>query len=207
MSKSNLLTKCTCNLARFALKLADIFKPHTTALIDLALRIWIALVFWKSGVIKIANWDVTLILFKEEHPVPGLSPEMAAYLGTFNELVMPILLVIGLGARFAAIALLVSTAIIQFTYLNSHEHFIWALVLGAIMIRGAGLYSLDFFVRQKHGSNPDASVGKFSRYIAFSIVSMLNVIALHEIIAIVFESVDPWLGDLLSWWQSLGALA
>ena len=204
MSKCRNLNICVLNLSKSLINLSDIIKPHTTALIDLALRVWIAIIFWKSGVIKVGNWDVTLLLFEDEHPVPGLSPEIAAYLGTFNEIALPILLVIGLCGRIAAIGLLISTAIIQFTYIHSHEHFIWAMVLLAIIMRGSGLYSMDYFIRQKY-MGTDIEVGKFSNYLAAMVVFILTIIVAHEAIAIMVDSVEPWLEQFLDCWGKIGA--
>ena len=56
---------------------------------DLAIRLWIANVFFKSGLTKLANWDGTLALFANEYQVPLLSPTLAAYAGTATELIFP----------------------------------------------------------------------------------------------------------------------
>lgn len=64
------------------------------------------MVFFQSGLAKIASWDATLWLFEEgTYVVPLLPPVPAAYLGTAAELCLPVLLVLGLGGRFAALAL------------------------------------------------------------------------------------------------------
>ncbi|HEU0204348.1 MAG TPA: DoxX family protein, partial [Burkholderiaceae bacterium] len=65
--------------------------------IDLTVRLWVAAVFFKSGLTKIQSWDTTLLLFENEYQVPFLSPETAALLGTGAELVLPVLLALGLG--------------------------------------------------------------------------------------------------------------
>lgn len=81
----------------------DSFAPA----IDLLIRLWVANVFWKSGLTKIATWDSTLYLFEYEYAVPLLSPEVAAVIGTGVELAMPILLVVGLATRLSATVLFV----------------------------------------------------------------------------------------------------
>ena len=45
---------------------------------DLAARLWIARVFFLSGLVKIRDWDATIDLFQEEYKVPILPPEVAA---------------------------------------------------------------------------------------------------------------------------------
>ena len=52
-------------------------------------RLWVAWVFFNSGLIKISSWDSTLYLFELEYQVPILPWELAAYLGTAAELVLP----------------------------------------------------------------------------------------------------------------------
>ena len=71
----------------------------------LAARLYIAQVFFLSGLTKIRDWESTLFLFHEEYKVPLLSPALAAVMGTTGELALPALLVLGLGGRFAALGL------------------------------------------------------------------------------------------------------
>lgn len=124
-----------------------------------AIRLWVANVFWTSALLKLpagflglgqGDWDVTLLLFEDEHPVPGLPPVVAAYMGTAVEFLAPIALVLGLGGRVAAVALLVMTAVIEFTYQSSPEHLIWAIFLGTILLQGPGKLSVDHFIRKKY---------------------------------------------------------
>ena len=54
------------------------------------IRVWMANVFWKSGIIKWnQDWDTVVFLFTEEHPVPFLPPEVAAASGMLFELLCP----------------------------------------------------------------------------------------------------------------------
>lgn len=115
----------------------------------LGMRLWVANVFWKAGLTKIANWDLTVSLFEDEYKVPVLSPEIAAYMGTAAELTAPILIAVGLGARFGALALLVMTTVIEFTYLSFPIHQVWALMLLLIITQGPGKLSVDYFIRKK----------------------------------------------------------
>src|SRR5438034_9768861 len=68
-------------------------------LVDLAVRLYVANVFWKSGLTKISSWDTTIQLFTYEYRVPVLSPEVAAVLATAVELGGSVLLALGFASR------------------------------------------------------------------------------------------------------------
>jgi putative oxidoreductase len=112
-------------------------------------RLWLAKVFFMAGLTKIDSWESTLLLFEHEYAVPFLPVAFAAFSATFFELVVPPLLVLGLFTRFAAIPLLVMTAVIEFTYNSYLEHTYWALLFGILITYGAGRLSLDHLVAQK----------------------------------------------------------
>ncbi len=116
----------------------------------LVLRVAVANVFWSSAMTKLPNWDSTLALFRDEYRVPLLSPEIAAYLATSIELSMPVLLILGLGTRFAAAVLLGMTAVIEiFVYpLAWPTHIQWAAMLLVLLCRGPGALALDRLVRR-----------------------------------------------------------
>ena len=118
----------------------------------LLLRIWIADVFFTSGLAKINDWESTLALFQYEHPVPGLPVPLAAVMGTGVELICPVLLVLGLGTRFAAIPLLVMVAVIELTYMPHKDHQAWALVLLVLLTVGAGKWSFDALLARRYFS-------------------------------------------------------
>lgn len=114
-------------------------------------RVSMGLVFWRSGQSKLASWDTTLLLFREEYRVPVLPPEFAAYLATGVELTAPVLLVVGLAARLGAAAMLGMALVIQlFVYPQSYpDHLLWAGPLLYLVLRGPGVLSLDHLVRRR----------------------------------------------------------
>jgi putative oxidoreductase len=122
-------------------------------LADLAVRLYVASVFWESGLVKIASWQSTLALFEDEYHVPLLPPEMAAYLATGVELGGAALLAIGLGGRAAAVALSVLNvvAVISYPELSDtgvRNHLYWGLFLLLFAVHGPGMLSTDYLVRK-----------------------------------------------------------
>jgi NADH dehydrogenase/putative oxidoreductase len=115
-------------------------------LFDLFIRLWLASIFFTSGMLKLDGWWATVQLYTSEHPIPGLSPQLAAIIGTGIELICPILLVAGLMTRLAAIPLLLTTAFLQLTYKDLNIHLYWMMLLGYLVVRGAGAISLDHFI-------------------------------------------------------------
>jgi putative oxidoreductase len=120
---------------------------------NLALRLYVAQVFLASGQTKIQSWDTTLQLFQYEYHVPLLSPTVAAYAGTFTELFFPVLLVLGLGGRFAALVLFVFNiiAVVSYPELNAaglEQHKVWGLMLLALLLHGPGKLSADHLIKK-----------------------------------------------------------
>ena len=118
---------------------------------DLLIRLWIANIFWKAGMVKIASWESTLYLFEYEYQVPFIPPEIAAYLGTGVELSMPILLALGLATRYSALVLFVFNiiAVVSYPTLNEigiKDHQYWGMLLLVPLFHGAGRLSLDHLV-------------------------------------------------------------
>jgi len=135
-------------IAGFATGAIAAFERIPHWLIALAARIFPAAVFWQSGRTKVEGWMVTdnaVFLFREEYKLPLIDPSIAAHLAAMAEHLFPILLVLGLGTRFAALALLLMTLIIQlFVYPGAWPtHGTWAACFLILMARGPGVVSLD----------------------------------------------------------------
>lgn len=127
---------------------------HLAPAVDLLLRLWVANVFWKSGLTKIATWDSTLYLFEYEYAVPLLSTEAAAVIGTSVELLMPLLLFVGLATRFSASVLFVFNiaAVLSFpalNFLDAKDHQYWGLLLLITMVHGPGRLSFDYYLKKR----------------------------------------------------------
>jgi putative oxidoreductase len=119
------------------------------ALLAIPLRLAVATVFWDSAMTKLANWDTAVALFADEYRLPLLPPELAAYIAVSIELSTPVLLVLGLATRAAALVLLGMTAVIEILVYPQAwpTHLQWAAMLLVLACRGAGAVSLDRWVR------------------------------------------------------------
>ena len=122
---------------------------------QLFFRFGMALVFWRSAQSKLASWDTTITLFREEYRVPVLPPELAAYLAATVELTTPVLLVLGLATRLGAAAMLGMALVIQvFVYPENYpDHILWAGPLLYLILRGPGVVSLDHLIRRRFGTS------------------------------------------------------
>jgi putative oxidoreductase len=112
---------------------------------QLLFRLAVGSVFLKAGLTKIASWESTVALFRDEYQVPVLPAELAATLATTFEIGCSTLLILGLGTRLAALPLLGMIGVIQlFVYPSAWaEHLTWGSILVAVLTRGAGTASLD----------------------------------------------------------------
>jgi putative oxidoreductase len=125
----------------------------------LAARLHVAQVFFLSGLTKIRDWDTTLALFADEYKVPLLPPVLAAPLGTAGELLLPVLLVLGLGGRFAALGLSVVNAVAVLSLAEIapaalQQHVFWGALLAGLAIYGPGAWSLDRLLRPRLAGAP-----------------------------------------------------
>src|SRR5262245_23176366 len=114
------------HFARQALRLAP--------LAQLALRFALAVPFFRSGLTKWDSFgrlsDSTVYLFSEEFRLHLFGAEVRypfpvfmAHASGCAEILLPVLLVLGLGTRFAALGLLFMTGIIQLTVPDGWANF------------------------------------------------------------------------------------
>jgi putative oxidoreductase len=117
-------------------------------------RLYIAWTFFKAGLTKINDWDSTLLLFEYEYDVPLISYELAAYMGTFGELVLPAFLALGFLTRINAVGLFIVNVIAVISLPDMppaayNLHVIWAAVIGLNIFWGAGRISVDHYLAIK----------------------------------------------------------
>jgi NADH dehydrogenase/putative oxidoreductase len=114
--------------------------------IKLLLRCWIAVLLFRSGVMKITHFDMTQMLFHAQSAQELLPPELAARLTILIELVCLVFLVLGMGTRITAVVLIGLSALVDPTYQQSIDLAYYLMVLGLIALRGPGALSIDSFV-------------------------------------------------------------
>ena len=117
-------------------------------LFALVLRLYVARVFFASGLIKLQDWNSTLALFANEFHVPVLPPQAAALLGTGAEIFLPVFLALGIGTRLSALALFVFNivAVISYPDLSDaglKDHVLWGALLLVTLVYGPGKLVLD----------------------------------------------------------------
>ena len=122
--------------------------------VDLLIRLYVANVFWKSGLTKIASWPTTLALFQNEYAVPWLPPEVAAVLAAGIELSMPVLLVLGLAGRLSALVLFLFNIMAVVSYpeltdLARQHHYYWGMLLAFLVAHGCGRLTVDHLLCRK----------------------------------------------------------
>jgi putative oxidoreductase len=122
--------------------------------IALCARVFPAAVFWQSGQTKVAGFHLkpsAIALFQNEYQLPVIDPTAAAYLSALGEHVLPVLLVLGLATRFAALGLLFMSAVIEiFVYpLAWPTHGVWATCFLLLIARGPGEISLDYLIARR----------------------------------------------------------
>ena len=119
---------------------------------DLSVRLYLAHIFWKGGMVKLSSWMSTVMLFTMVYDVPYLPPEIAAYLSTAVELGGSFLLAIGLAGRWAALSLfgLNIVAALSYGQLSEaalQESFYWGVLFLYLVLHGPGLLSVDTLLR------------------------------------------------------------
>lgn len=146
---------------------------------ELTNRVWVALVFWRSGMNKVNANEFTLeYLFTTQHPVPPLPADLAANLAMFGETVFPVLVILGLFGRWSAGALFMVNLVAYYGVVNGialdasnwpnaslalHHHYLYGAMLLFAVYRGPGLFSVDtlaeFAAKRLGGRTASAGAG------------------------------------------------
>lgn len=151
-------------IARLINQAAALLASIPASIPLLALRLALAIPFFKSGLTK---WDGFLqlsggaqFLFTQEFKLHILGSEIPypfpipmAYAAGIGEIVLPILLVLGLCTRFAALGILAMTAVIQLTVPDgwANFHLPWAAMALSLVVFGSGQIAIDALLRRQFG--------------------------------------------------------
>ena len=133
---------------------ASHLPEYLAPMMDIGLRLYLASVFFKSGLTKVQSWDSTLYLFNDVYAVPLLPPDVAAYLATGAELGLSTLLVLGLFGRFAAAGLSILNAVAVISYADLSEagfnqHISWGILLGVLLVTSRWQWSVDSWLEKQ----------------------------------------------------------
>lgn len=152
------MMKKLCDMLGLAYRFDDVLADWGGSVMSLALRVYVGWVFFKSGMIKVADWGATLALFREEYQVPVLPPELAAWMGAGGELLLPLLLFAGLLTRPAALGLFFVNlmAVISYPQLFTfdcpaavNDHKFWGVMLLVLVVMGPGRFAVDRLLVQR----------------------------------------------------------
>ena len=141
-------------LAKYYYK-ASRLPEYLAPALDLGIRLFLANIFFKSGLTKIHNWDSTLYLFSDVYQVPLLPPELAAYLTTSAELGLSVLLVMGLLGRFAAGGLFILNLVAVISFYSElsesgiNQHLYWGMLLAVLLLISRDAWSIDKLLEKR----------------------------------------------------------
>ncbi len=144
------MNQAILSAARSGIRWIEFVAP----VLDVAIRLYIAKIFFWSGLTKIQSWSTTVMLFEYEYDVPLLSPTVAAFFGTAGELILPPLLALGLLTRPTAAALFVFNLVAVTSYpdisdAGIKDHFFWGFLMLIPFFHGPGKLSLDHLIRRR----------------------------------------------------------
>ena len=133
----------------------ETYMPSLQNIFLLVLRLWVAWIFMNAGLTKFNNWDSTLFLFEYEYQVPLIPWQLAAYVGTAAEVILPVFVAIGLVTRPMALALFSFNIVAVISYpaiwKNGFlDHQLWGLMILVVILYGAGRWSTDQFFKKNN---------------------------------------------------------
>ncbi|WP_417620635.1 DoxX family protein [Parasphingorhabdus sp.] len=149
-------------MTRRLVRMASGVVPEAIAL--LFTRVALAGIFWRSARTKVeeGSWltikDTTFFQFSDApfNQVPIFNGQLGAYVTTYMEHFLPVLLVLGLATRFGALGILGMTLVIQtFVFPEMavwwQTHILWVAMAMVLIVRGGGLFSLDRLIGHRLG--------------------------------------------------------
>ena len=149
-------------------------------LLNFGFRFYVAYVFFKSGLTKVDDkfqvTQSTKDLFAYEFNVPLLPSDVAAYLASYAELILPILLVLGFLSRPAAIALFILNAVAAYSLAQTDfasaaghwQHIAWGAMLAVIFVYGPSKLSIDSWLNYKWRERESSLLLKLVGIVIFS---------------------------------------
>ncbi len=143
-----------CKISNFLTEILN----KCTAIVALAIRLYLFKIFFWAGMLKLTSWSSTLASFEHQYKIVWLTPYTAALLSTTAEIVLPILILFGLGARLPSLVLLVFNIFqiffhplllkLEYSCLLK-DHILWGILTAIITFYGHGALSLDYWLQKR----------------------------------------------------------
>ena len=127
-------------------------------------RVALAGIFWRSARTKVEDGsfltikDTTFYQFSDApfNQVPLINGDLGAYVTTYTEHLLPVLLLLGLATRLGALGVLGMTLVIQtFVFPEAavwwQTHILWVAMALVLIVRGGGMFSLDRLIGYRLG--------------------------------------------------------
>ncbi len=182
-------------------KAADFFGP-------LALRLYLAPIFWMAGSKKIANMDSTIEWFGNPDWGLGLPfPELMAWSATLTEVGGAILLLTGLAVRWISVPLMVTMLVAIFTVHWQNGWLAIAEGTGSIFATDQSIAAIERLdiakeILQEHGNyswlTEHGSIVMLNNGIEFATTYFIMLLMLFFYGAGRYLSIDYWFKN---WWQ------
>lgn len=130
-----------------------IIDNEIESIIALGIRLYIAQIFYRSGIVRLNSWDSQEFMFTDIHPVPFLPPSFAAPVTTLSEIGLAMAFAFGFLGRLSGMGLLIMTLVIQLivaqtpqgveNHIGNSVHYFWMLLCLVVAINGPGRMSVD----------------------------------------------------------------
>jgi NADH:ubiquinone reductase (H+-translocating) len=181
--------------------------------LDLVIRLWLGKQAIMSGLLLAHEWNTAVTLAANEYPIHALDPRTEAFLGIILQLVGGASLLLGLGTRLGALAILGVTVATQIYYAPLDVTLFRAALAMGYVLRGPGPISFDHFLIQGLSRSPilfAASIASFlSRTRASFTAGYQSALRVWLALALLLTStaIFPALGPALSLWLPLRTAA
>lgn len=154
------LARIFAALAEFANFLSRTSWPF----VDIVFRIWLANKLLVAGILMASNWDTSILLVKNEYPIPWLNSGVEASLGILAEIGGGFSLLFGLFTRLGALALIILATLTQIYYVKLDINLFWIALMAWYLLRGPGPISMDYLLKDGLARSPipfASLLGKF----------------------------------------------
>lgn len=114
---------------------------------ELAIRLWLAQMFFVSGTLKLTDWQAAVDLASHGHPIAWMSPPGAAYVSVSIVVLGGALLAAGFMTRYCA-ALMFVMSVAQFDHMPRDNQLFGVVLCGWYTVFGAGPIAIDTLLRR-----------------------------------------------------------